>query len=195
VKNSIFWLDLETGGLNPNVCQITQIAVIATDTEFNPIKDFNVKVKLIDGCYTKEALDIQKYNPEGAVDIRKAMWLLAKFAGEYSNTLTSKRTKKTYKCAELAGYNPRFDVDFLKATKERHGDHWLGITTWVGGFRDVLQLAKWVEIIADVKFPPFKLADLASELGLPEFEAHDALADVRASIDVAKKLIDILRKH
>lgn len=191
--NKIFWLDLETGGLNPQVCQITQIAAVATDMDFNPIEEFNVTVKLIDKAYTQQALDVQGYSPEGAVDIRKAMFLLANFAAKHTNTLISKRTGKSYPCAELAGYNPRFDADFLKATKERYGDHWIPITTWVGGFRDVLQLAKWVEIIAGVKFPSFKLADLASELGLPEFEAHDALNDTRAAIDVTKKLIGMLK--
>lgn len=58
---------------------------------------------------------------------------------------------------------------------------------------DTMQLAVWFAQIAGNVFNGFGLTDLCTALGISVDGAHDALADCRMSIEVAKTLTNQLK--
>ena len=195
MDHPIVWIDLETGGLNPALHQVTQIAAVATELEngFKQIGEpFERKIKLVPGKYTEESLKIQHYDPvvweEEAIPIVDAIGELYIWALEHAHDRISK-TGSTYKAADVAGQNVQFDADFLAATAKRCSV-WLPLALWTGGMYDTIQLAKWAILMKGLDPPPnFQLETLCKWRGLPQFQAHDALHDVRATISLADSLM------
>jgi DNA polymerase III epsilon subunit-like protein len=192
--NPIAWVDLETGGTDHRLHQITQIAAIATTggIELEEIgSPFERKVTLTKGRYTKEALEIQGYDRdvwvEEAVPMDHALREFRDWLEPHGHTRTGAKGKK-YDAVDMAGHNCRFDADFLRASADRN-KLWLPIANWTGGMYDTLQLAKWVCLLEGLEPPNYKLETLCKFFGLPSFGAHDALEDVRACIKLARCLL------
>jgi exonuclease I len=60
---------------------------------------------------------------------------------------------------------------------------------------DTLQLAMFVFHLAHIKTPDFKLSTVAEALEISLENAHDALADVRATAQITLKLMDMVKIH
>ena len=193
-KNIVF-IDLETGGLNPAVHQITQIAAIATTdtTALDVVGDpFEVKVALASGHYTQEALDCQNFNmgvwDEEAIGIRDALHKLYEWSEPFGDERVGASSGKTYRAVDVAGYNIEFDRNFLDVTAKRNKT-WLPLALWTGGAFDVLQLLKW-DVLRNGDGPKnYQLGTACRHRGLVDFHAHDALEDVRATIALARSLL------
>lgn len=191
----IVWVDVETGGLNLAKHQLTQIAAIPTTgtPPFEPLgPGFEAKILLQEGHYNQEALDLSSYD-EGtwereAIEEEAAVRALDQFAKGYTHEKISGRTGRPYACAHVAGQNVVFDGDFIRAAADR-AKVWLHLALWNGGMLDTVQLAKWYAVTILGEEPPnYRLETLYSWLGLGEFEAHDALEDVRATIRIAREI-------
>ena len=186
----IIWIDLETGGVDETVHQITQIGAIATagPPEFKELSVFERKVELSDGHWTKEALDVQAYDMktwgEEAIPITTAIRDLIEWVGPFTHSRVSKRTGRPYRVAHMGGHNVEFDGRFLRATSGRLKT-WLPLTNWTGGQFDTLTAAKWWFMMKG-EFPEtFKLEALCEMFGI-KLKAHDALADVEATVKLAR---------
>ena len=193
MDHPIVFVDLETGGTDENIHQITQIAAVATRPfpDLEIIAQFECKVELVEGHYEQEALDVQNYDETvwftDAVPAKKAISWLSEFCREYTHSRISGRTGKPYRVAHLAGYNVGFDSDFLRATAERLR-MWVPLTNWTGGYFDVLHLAKWALALGgEMVTQSLKLADVCALFEI-ELEAHDAMNDVRATVELCKRL-------
>ena len=193
-KNIVF-IDLETGGLNPALHQITQIAAVAVNgvSELDFVGEaFEVKIKLVQGKYLQESLDLQNYNVETwdneAVGIQEALDRLCKWATPYGDERVGAKSGKTYKAADVAGYNIEFDRNFLDVTAKRN-NIWLPLALWTGGAFDVLQLAKWDSLKTGDAPKNFQLETVCRHRGIPDFMAHDAGNDVKASVLLARSFM------
>lgn len=193
MNRKIVFLDTETGGLDSTKDQIIQVACIATDFDsLESIEEFEVKIQLIEGRYSQEALFVNSYNPEvwakEAKTSAAARQLFNSFLRKHATLeMLSKRGSK-YHVAEIAGQNVGFDVDFLRAWF-KETDDFFPAAFGDGGRFDTMHLARALNFARGYNFENYKLETLARTLGVStEAQTHDALDDVRLTIAVAKKI-------
>lgn len=192
VQYRIFF-DIETGGLDPQKHDVTQIAAIATRLPgFETVAEFDRRVRFRESAQDPEALKLSSYDPlvwsVEAVSPPAAFEDFCNFLKPYrSVTRISSRTGDPYDIARLVGHNgDKFDGEFFRAWYTRV----LGKKFFPAEFRvlDTVQLAAWV--FDDVESGPenLKLPTLCEWYGI-EPGGHDALKDTRALIEVTKLLI------
>lgn len=183
--------DCETSGLDPQKHAIIQIAAVAVDEQFRELEAFERKILFLVENAEPEALKLNSY--DAAIWEREALAParvaaeFASFLGRHATVeLISKRSGRPYQVARLAGHNAAsFDGEFLKAWYRRLGA-FLPAEYLI---RDTLQLALWRFHGAVEKPASFKLADLCAYFGIElGADAHDALADVRATAQLAARL-------
>jgi len=189
-KPSILWYDLETFGLNPHYDRIAQFAAIRTDYNLNQIgKEIILYCKLskdylpdplacLVTSITPQIVNEKGLNEEDFIrEIRK----------EFSTPNTV-----------VTGYNSiNFDDEFIRNTLYRNlfdpyqREYKNGCSRW-----DIINL---VRAAYDLRFekikwpqkkengnPSFKLTEITKANNIEQIGAHDALVDVKATIEVAK---------
>jgi len=192
----IVFFDLETGGLFNDKHQVIQFGGIACEMAhgFPELERLEVKVQLVPGHYTQEALSMNSYDPEAWKDALPPLVAFEQIKAFFKRHATWERTSAkgySYKVARPAGHNTSFDCDFLRAWADR-AKGWIPAATWTGGYYDTIQLAKWVEIIKGKDFGLHKLEELCGLYGI-EILAHDAMADTEATRRLAIALLEDLR--
>lgn len=189
----LIFFDLETGGMSGKTHAITQYASVVVDTDFNVLEELEIKIKFKEENADPKALEVNHYDravwAEQAIspkDARKR--ILQQFNKYKDKTNLSARTGKTYKVAQLAGHNAhKFDRPFL-------GDWWerLGNPTWCPAdwrVLDTQMLAHWYCHVHGTEPENMKLETLCDFFDIKvEGPAHDALVDVRMTIELAKHL-------
>lgn len=190
--------DVETGGTNPAVHPITQFAAIAVNEQWEEVASVNFLLRFNEADCSPEALEIQGYDRERwereAVDpliIRKQV---ASFFRQHATLQETSKAGRPYLVARVCGHNAStFDRYFLERLfafedRERGIDRvFLPAATYRA--LDTLSLARWVSLARPPGPKDHKLGSLVEWLGLPAFDAHDALADVRATAAVARGLL------
>ncbi len=189
--NTIYWYDYETSGTDPARDRPLQFAGLRTDENLEivgeplmlycrPAGDFvpHPEAALVTGITPQHALE------HGVPEAE----FIARILAEFSTPDTC-----------VAGYNSlRFDDEFTRYTLYRNffdpyaREYRDGNSRW--DLIDVVRLARllrpdgiqWPDH-ADGK-PSFRLEDLTAANGIGHQDAHDALADVRATIAVAALL-------
>lgn len=182
------WLDTETTGLETTDASAFELAFILVqngvvicerDFYLNPLSEtikYNEDAGKIHG-YTEE--QIKAFPPEKEqilkiVDFLKSSVNLFKSDGS--------RTEKLV----IAGYNVEFDKKHLKALLARNGFNY---DDYFIDTADVFEQVKRAGIQKALPYlPDRKLGTVAKHLGVNLENAHNALADIRATREVAKKL-------
>ncbi|MGD9888740.1 MAG: exodeoxyribonuclease I [Halothiobacillaceae bacterium] len=187
--SNILWYDYETFSADPATGRIAQFAAIRTDEKLEPMGE---TIELfckpcLDCLPDPQACLITGITPQQA----EARGLIEpEFAKQVQAVLAVPGT-----C--IAGYNSiRFDDAFTRFLFYRnfldpYAHEWRdGNTRW-----DVLDVARYtyalrpegiVWPLREDGAPSFKLTDLTEANGLAHANAHDALSDVRATIDLAR---------
>ena len=180
------YFDLETGGVDIKH-PVIQLAAIAVDDTLQEVGTFERKVKFSEADADQEALKINHYTADAWKDANTALavsTMFSTFIRPFSSIeLISKRTGAPYNVAKLAGYNAvTFDGPRLKVM-------------FAGAFfpcsyqiRDVMQRAFWWFDERGIVPEDFKLTTLCHYIDIETDGAHDALADVRLTIALAKAL-------
>jgi exodeoxyribonuclease I len=205
MPGSFYFFDLETTGFSPRDDRTMQFAGQRTDVDLNPVgQPDNILVKITpDVLPQPDAVLVHGITPQQTLidGITEA---------EFVKYLTSQVcTADTI----MVGYNNlRFDNEFIRFTLWRNftdAYEWCwkeGCSTW-----DLLDVARMTRALrpdgiiwpfAPDGKPSNRLEYLTSVNKLEHANAHDALSDVLAAIDVAKliknkqpKLFDYLLKH
>ncbi len=191
--SKLVFFDLETGGLDPKRHPIIQFAGICVE-DWKIIEEVEIKLHFnIDACDT-EALEMNTFNAdawrEEAIEARPATTLVSQFFRRHADVPIPKKsgTGDWYAC-QLAGHNAQaFDRPFITELFSYHDEFCVGsLLVW-----DTLQLAMtWSYLLPENERPKnLKLGTLAEFLGVEMTEAHDALADVRANIEIAKRIMN-----
>ena len=186
---TFFWYDYETFGLSPKTQRIAQFAGIRTDEHLNIIDEHMFYCKpTYDSLPSPEACSITGITPQ----ICEKNGLIEKtFISTINNEFSVPDT-----C--VVGYNSiSFDDEFTRYTLFRnfldpYAWHWQnGNSRW-----DILDVARFCYALkkdSSLKWhydennkPIFKLDKLAPANDIEHSDAHDALADVRATIGIAK---------
>ena len=184
--------DLESGGLTPAHPDIQLAAVAIDEATWGEIDVFQRKIQFNIDQADPHALEINHYDPavweREAVTEHACVSEFRRFVDRHKSLdLWSQRTSKTYPAARLVGHNAAtFDGPRLKAMFDRHG-YFLPADLRV---RCTVQRALWFfDEHPELARPrDMKLATLATYFGIPVAGAHDALADVRLTIALARAL-------
>ena len=192
----IVFFDLETGGLGMDA-PIIQIAMQAVeDYTFEPCDaPLNILLKFDEATADLEALEKNHYSRERWDDEAVDTFVATRLVGNYlrGNATRQKRSAKgsPYSVAMLAGYNTEsFDLPRLRKLFSQ--------TFFPAEFRsiDILHLVYTYEVLfthatADLRY---SLGYVCERYGIANEKAHDALADVRATIALAREITHCIRE-
>lgn len=190
---SFVFYDTETTGTNTSFDQILQFAAIKTDENLTEIDRFEIRCRLEDHVVPSAgALRVTGMTIERITD--------RNLPTHYEMVCQLKDRLSSWCPATFVGWNTmHFDEQLLRQAfyKCLHPPY---LTNTGGNQRsDILKLAQCVEAFApgilniptdDRGKPTFKLDRLAPANGFPHLNAHDALADVEATIYICRLIKD-----
>ena len=191
-KNFIFY-DLETSGLSKQFDQILQFGAILTDGELKEIDRLEVRCRLQTHIIpSPRALQVTRVSPASLTD--------ESLPTHYQAVRSIYKKLSSWSPAIFFGYNSiSFDEEFLRQAFYQTL-HPCYLTNTNGSSRgDILRLMHAVHILAPDTISPvydgkgrarFMLDQLAPKNGFPHLQAHDAMADVQATIYLAKRVLD-----
>ena len=190
---SVVFMDLETGGLDPDRHAIIQFAALATVGLREIVDEFEVKIHFPWSAVDEEALELNSYDGNTwaaeAKSPNVAADMIYSFLSNHAELEKTSRRGSTYKVARLAGHNAAsFDCPFLAAWFKRR-DKFCPAAIYEP--LDTIQLARWYFAIHGDPPENLKLGTLAAHFGI-EQPTHDALADVRTTADLAFELVRLL---
>lgn len=189
-NDTFFWYDLETFGLNPRHDRIAQFAGVRTDENLSVIEDPVILYCRLSDDYLPDPLACmitgitpQEVAEKGLVESE----FIAKINAIFSEPGT---------CA--VGYNTiRFDDEFIRNALFRNfldpykREYDKGNSRW-----DILDLVRAAHDLrpkgiewpkkADSGRPSFKLTDLTGANDITHENAHDAMSDVWATLELAR---------
>jgi exodeoxyribonuclease I len=185
--------DTETTGLSPEFDQILQFAAIRTDNYFNEIDRFEIRSRLLPYVIpSPSALRVTGIDPDLLTD--------PMLPSHYEMVCQIREKLLEWSPAIFLGYNTlSFDENFLRQClyQTLHSPY---ITNTQRNVRaDVLRLVQATVTYApdclaiptnDKGNPVFKLDQLAPMNGFTHDNAHEAMADVEATIHIAKVIKD-----
>ncbi len=188
----IIFFDIETGSLAEDA-PIIQLAGLAINEEtWAEVATFETKIQFDESRADEEALKINHYDREvwkrSAVPPAEACRRFSTFIKPYSSIeMVSKRTGNPYSVAKLAGYNA---VSFDGPRLRRMYAECNAFQPFSYHIRDVMQRAMFYIDENKPENPPanIKLATMCEFMGIEIDKAHDALSDVRATAELARRL-------
>ena len=187
--------DIETSGLVAEEDDIIQIAAVAVEgPEYETLATFEVwvnpttpeiRAKLNAGVFDGSNWDEGEWGKR-AVGAPQALSRFCRFLRQYADKQLISKAGKPYKVAQLAGHNFGFDHRFLLHHYRKYNIFMPADMRYL----DTLQLAMWYyHSREDLPQPEnFKLVTLASHLGFGLEGAHDAFADIQATVELARQL-------
>lgn len=189
MAQTFFFYDLETSGLNPREDRIMQFAGIRTDMDLNPIGEpYNILVLLNDDTLpSPDALMVTGITPQKTVDEGYTEAAFAKIIAEEIFTPDT---------IAVGFNNVRFDDEFIRHLLWRNfydPYEWAwrdGRSRW--DLLDVVRMTRALRpegitwpVDSEGK-PTNRLELITKENGIVHTNAHDALSDVEALIDVTR---------
>lgn len=191
MRGKIFYVDTETTGLDETMHDIIQIAaIVEIDGVVQDEKEWKLRPfpkvypieaeAVIAHGYSKEEID-------SFPDPRKVYMQLVNFLSNHID-----RYNKFDKFS-VCGYNVDFDMKFIRAFFEKSGDKYCG--SWFDwNYIDPIRLMKYMNGVDLLSTPTNKLSDACKLFDIELTEAHDALADIRATRELKLKLDEVLRQ-
>ena len=196
-KRYVTVFDTETTGFDPKDDYIYQLAAITLAVEQDHVRqvgEFEVKMHLPpEGLNRLRALREKKpevvlYDTETwqreAVPTIVGLRSFTTYLNNYSWIRKISKKGNTYYVALMAGHNVDFDLKMIRAAYKRN-DVFFPAEYW--GL-DTIALYRWlVAMHPDRKIPEnFQLGTLAEHFDVKLKTAHDAMSDVRATVELIK---------
>ncbi len=183
MTKKIFWFDVETTGLDPIKQDIVQLAfLIEIDGQIiekgnllmQPFNYDTVEQAALD-VHGRSIDEIRTYpNPKDVYN--DLISILAKYVDRYN-----REDKFNH-----AGYNSRFDLEFLKQFFIKNNDVYFGSWFNYKGI-DPLTILHALDGIEKISLPNYKLETVCGYFDIP-IVAHDALSDITATRNLAKHI-------
>lgn len=188
MNNKIFWFDTETTGLDFRKHDMIQIAyLVEINKDIKEEGKFYVQPFNYDtidkGSLAVNKLEIAtiKTFPSPQEIHRKIKSIIEKYVDRYN---------KNDKFSP-AGYNVRFDVDFLREFFFKNNDKYYG-SLFDYHVLDVFPFVFTLEYAGKIKLENYKLETLCKFFEIP-LNAHDALEDVKATRLLYHKLLTFIK--
>lgn len=181
---ALLYLDVETTGLDSRLNDVIQLACIPVINGVEQ-KHFN------EFCQPLNYETVE----QGAIDAHGITVQKMKTFQPQSEMIKSfVAYLKQFNCNfVMAGFNINFDRKFLGALFQKHGFNEEYREFFSNNVHDVYTRAKLLK--SQKKIASAKLGVVAEYLGVTLDNAHDALNDIRATIEVDEKLSDLLGEH
>lgn len=195
---SFVFYDVETTGVHKHFDQILQFAAILTDPDLNEIDRFEVRCRLMPHVVPSPgALRVTRIGMERLLDptLPSHYEMVCEIAGRLS----------AWSRAVFLGWNTlEFDEELLRQAFWQclHPPY---LTNTNGNARtDLLRVAQALAVdepdvlvvpLSDKGKPSFKLDRLAPANGFTHANAHDALADVEATVHIARIVMERAPDH
>jgi len=188
----LVFFDLETAGLRED-SSIIQIAAVATSADLAELETFEAKLRFDLGVASPEALNVNSFAPTVwkrlAREPKDAAYRFSDFLRRHATVDLFSAAGKPYQVAQLVAHNASFDAPKLNRLYDTH-------KIFLPAQRRVyctLQRAYWLFAEQRQLTPPdsYKLATLCEYFGirLGDDQAHDALADVRATLALYRAMM------
>jgi DNA polymerase III alpha subunit (gram-positive type) len=186
-------LDCETGGLNPKTSDLLTFYVAFLDENFKILDELDLKVKPNEGklpvaepgALKVNGINIQEHisNPETITYAEAKTKLLS---------LIKKHLKKRGRYSNIRplGQNTNFDIAWV----QEHilpKDEWDGLIHYA-----IIDTKALVDFFKDCQYFPSDIGNLGSVvdyLQIPKRQAHSAKDDTLMTIEVYRRLIDIMK--
>lgn len=174
--------DVETTGLFANTNGIVQLAgIIEIDGE--QVEEFDLKMKPFENDIIDEkALKIHGHSRKEIMSwddptdcYEQLITIFDKYIDRYD------RDDKFYPC----GYNIAFDTNFLIQWFQKNNDQYIGSWLKLNAQIDPLYILRFLDYMGKIDLPNYKLETVAEALEIP-IKAHDALSDIKATIEIRK---------
>lgn len=183
MAKKVLYIDCETTGLDPVRNGIVQLAaLIEVDGELVAEQSWRIQPLYADEIDDK-ALAVHGMDREKIKSFPPAPWVFCEFTvllGRYVNKFN--KLDKYYP----AGYNVRFDLDFLAQWFKKQGDPYF--ESWQNWRAlDPLPFLYSLDFHDAISLPNYKLETVCAHFGIP-LEAHNALSDVRAAREIQHRL-------
>lgn len=185
------WFDTETAGVEDDHATI-QIAAVA-ERDWHELEVYEAKIQFDVAKADAEALKVNHYDEATWAREAKAEALVVHELGAFFNrhreiTKISKRTGRPYSVARLGGHNvASFDAPRLVAMFQRYG---LFLAAACFEPLDTMHLARWHALRLALPPANLQLPTLCAHFGIANPDAHDALADVRSCIAIARAVLE-----
>lgn len=184
-KNKIFWMDTETSSLDSKHGDILQLAVlvdidgIVEDRKFwelRPLDPLSISDEALE-CNMLTREQIMMFRPTPDV-FKEIIHFLDKHISKFD------KTDKFW----IAGYNVRFDIDFLRALFDKMGHKYYG-SYFKNYYLDVMELMMLNSFISGIIPESFKLIDVAKSFNLEGINFHNASADINTTRELFLRLL------
>ncbi len=187
----ILWYDTETTGLTENSAMFQISGVIEIDGV--EVEEFDIFCKPHEGAdIAEQALEVT-----GVTREQLETYQSPKKAYEELVEIFSKYIDKFNKEDKfiVAGQNVKFDIDVLNRFFKRNNDNYLGSFLNYKQVFDTLSVYTALEIAEVVpKLENHKLETICKTMGVELSNAHNSLADIKATKAVGDKLLAGLRR-
>jgi DNA polymerase III alpha subunit (gram-positive type) len=184
----LFFLDVETTGLDSVHNDVFQISGIITDPQLNVLEKIDLRF---------QPFSLEHVQPEALTKTRMTLESLSELSMTSHEAYTklveclSRHCDRFDKKDKLhfVAYNAKFDVEFIRAFFQKHGDQFFGSWFWNPPIC-VMQAAAWMTMRVRGALPNFKLETLCkcAELGWDESLAHDASYDISQTLELFRYL-------
>jgi len=189
----LVFVDLETAG-GETWRPIIQLAAIAVTSDLRELERYEAKRRFDERFADPKTLHGGRYSEavwrEEAQPTKKVLEDFSRFLRRHATIDQQSRNGSVFQVAQLVAHNAAFDAAFLEAWFSRF-DQFLPASPRV---LCTMQRAIWLfhEDKALTPPPDFKLGTLCDYFGveLRREDAHDALADVRATVGLYRAMVD-----
>ena len=174
------WLDCETTGLSEYKCDIVQLACIpvVNGVKQKPFNEFCQPVNW-------NNIEAEAVAAHGiTIDMMKTYQTQAQMLEKFIAYVNSFGVKFT-----ISGFNVLFDKKHISATFSKHGKSSDFFRMFTMNIHDTYNRAKSVK--NQIASDSLKLEALANMYGIA-IRAHDALSDIEATIEVDKRIADLM---
>lgn len=190
MSKKILWFDVETTGLDPKKNAIIQLAALI-DIDGVIVDELELLIQPHDGAKIDDvALEINGRRPEEIIkqpfmQPAQALSELLKFMNKHVDQYDKK--DKFF----IGGYNARFDTDFLSEFFRRLGSKYLGsYINWT--ILDPMYIINIMIYTGVLKLDNRQLLTVCNSFGIElGADAHDAIADIKATRELFGKLVKV----
>lgn len=192
--SKVLWFDVETTGLKADKHSIIQLAaIVEIDGEVVAEKEFLIQ-PLKDREIDPVALQVngrssEEIKTEPFLPVEKVFPEILRLFDLYIDRFD--RSDKFF----IGGYNVDFDVDFLASLFGYMRNNWLGsYVNWVK--LDPIALVNIMTYMGLLDLPNRKLLTVCNHFGIELGEdAHDAIADIKATRELFGKLLKVQKMN
>lgn len=177
MANKILYFDVETTGRDPRRNDITQLSGIV-EIDGKEVDSFNLRCQPFDFTTIEpEALEVTGVSLEQLKTFDTPQVMFKKLMAIFDRHIDKFNREDKF---TPAGYNVRFDLDFLQQFFIKNGEKYGSGSYQNWRAVDGLPLVHFLCYAGLLKLEDYKLGTVCGYYGIP-IEAHDAMSDIRAT--------------